>query len=205
MLRITHKTKTGDFLSTLWYMMNVAIGWVVSPIVVVHRNLKSFCQSYQGSLGVWVALSLVKHDVATSQGCHMDIANCVTCKSKKVSGFRRCFWSVEIPLFPTFCTPFPFLFPTLTIHSRKREREYKFAFPNFGNGNEKLHSQLLGTGTGMKKSFPIFGNGNGRPVFPGMAGNGNSRSPLAYIEVAFQCNCHHGEGAARISNLEGHW
>ena len=30
----------------------------------------------------------------------------------------------------------------------------------------------------MKKSFPIFGNGNWRPVFPGMAGNGNSRSPL---------------------------
>ena len=30
----------------------------------------------------------------------------------------------------------------------------------------------------MKKSFPIFGNGNGRPVFPGMAGNGNSRSAL---------------------------
>ena len=33
-------------------------------------------------------------------------------------------------------------------------------FPNFGNG--------------MKKSFPIFGNGNGRPIFPGMVGNGNS-------------------------------
>ena len=30
----------------------------------------------------------------------------------------------------------------------------------------------------MKKSFPNFGNGNGRPVFPGMVGNGNSRSPL---------------------------
>ena len=25
---------------------------------------------------------------------------------------------------------------------------------------------------------------------------------VAYIEVAFQCNCHQGEGAARISNLE---
>ena len=31
----------------------------------------------------------------------------------------------------------------------------------------------------MKNSFPNFGNGNGRPVFPGMVGNGNSRSPLA--------------------------
>ena len=35
----------------------------------------------------------------------------------------------------------------------------------------------------MKKSFPIFGNGNGRPVFPGMAGNGNSRSPLLWLNV----------------------
>ena len=35
----------------------------------------------------------------------------------------------------------------------------------------------------MKKSFPIFGNGNGRPVFPGMAGNGNSRSPLLSVVV----------------------
>ena len=30
----------------------------------------------------------------------------------------------------------------------------------------------------MKNSFPNFGNGNGRLVFPGMVGNGNSRSPL---------------------------
>ena len=30
----------------------------------------------------------------------------------------------------------------------------------------------------MKKPFPTFGNGNGRLVFPGMVGNGNSRSPL---------------------------
>ena len=35
----------------------------------------------------------------------------------------------------------------------------------------------------MKKSFPIFGNGNGRPLFPGMAGNGNSRSPLFVTNV----------------------
>ena len=48
----------------------------------------------------------------------------------------------------------------------EREREWK------------KHSQFLGTGTGMKKSFPIFGNGNRRPVFPGMVRNGNSCSPL---------------------------
>ena len=49
----------------------------------------------------------------------------------------------------------------------EREWEWLNLFPNFGNGNgnDKLHSQLLGTGTGMKISFPIFGNGNG---------NGNS-------------------------------
>ena len=35
-------------------------------------------------------------------------------------------------------------------------------FPTFGNMNEK--------------SFPIFGNG--RPVFLGMVGNGNFRSPI---------------------------
>ena len=68
--------------------------------------------------------------------------------------------------------------PDIIIHSRLWEREWKITFPNFGNGNGngKLHSQLLGTGTGMKKSFPNFGNGNGRPVLPGMVGN--SRSPL---------------------------
>ena len=49
----------------------------------------------------------------------------------------------------------------------EREWEWLNPFPNFGNGNgnDKLHSQLLGTGTGMKIPFPIFGNGNG---------NGNS-------------------------------
>ena len=73
MPRITQKIKTGHFLdmSTLWYVMNVAIGWVALPIVVVHRNVKSFCQSYQGSLGVCVALSFVNHHVATFQGCHI--------------------------------------------------------------------------------------------------------------------------------------
>ena len=55
----------------------------------------------------------------------------------------------------------------LDIWEREREREWLSPFPNFGNGNgnDKFHSQLLGTGTGMKISFPIFGNGNG---------NGNS-------------------------------
>ena len=49
----------------------------------------------------------------------------------------------------------------------EREWEWLNPFPNFGNGNgnDKLNSQLLGTGTGMKIPFPIFGNGNG---------NGNS-------------------------------
>ena len=69
----------------------------------------------------------------------------------------------------------------------EREREWLNPFPNFGNGNEKLHSQLLGMGTGMKIPFPIFGNGNGNGnsipnfgngnetlLFPGMTGNGNA-------------------------------
>ena len=43
------------------------------------------------------------------------------------------------------------------------------------------------------KSFPNFGNGNGRPVFPGMVGNGNSRSPL---EV-----CFHEEGIGIAEGL----
>ena len=42
----------------------------------------------------------------------------------------------------------------------EREREWLNPFPNFGNGNDKLHSQLLGTGKGMNIPFPIFGNGN---------------------------------------------
>ena len=61
MQRIIRKAKSGCFLdmSSLRHMMIVAMGWVALPIVVVHRNSKSFCQSYQGSLGVWVALSWV--------------------------------------------------------------------------------------------------------------------------------------------------
>ena len=71
----------------------------------------------------------------------------------------------------------------------ERERELLNPFPNFGNGNgnEKSHSQLLGTGTGMINSipnfwererewqipFPTFGNGNETLLFPGMIGNGN--------------------------------
>ena len=36
-------------------------------------------------------------------------------------------------------------------------------FLDFGNGNRNssAHSQILGTGMGMKIAFPIFGNGNG--------------------------------------------
>ena len=66
-------------------------------------------------------------------------------------------------------------FPIFGNGNRNSIPEWKITFPNFGNGNgnEKLHSQLSGTGTGMKKSFPNFGNGNGRPVFPGMVGNGD--------------------------------
>ena len=38
------------------------------------------------------------------------------------------------------------------------ERERKIAFPTFGNGNgnDKFHSQFLGTGTGMTNSIPNF-------------------------------------------------
>ena len=48
----------------------------------------------------------------------------------------------------------------------EREWEWLNPFPNFGNGNgnDKLHSQPLGTGTGMKIPFPIFGNGNGNSI-----------------------------------------
>ena len=63
----------------------------------------------------------------------------------------------------------------------EREREWLSPFPNFGNGNgnEKFHSQLLGTGTGkfhsqflgtgMEIPFPhidivIPGNGNGNYI-----------------------------------------
>ena len=49
----------------------------------------------------------------------------------------------------------------------------KIAFPTFGNGNgnEKSHSRHLATG--MRFAFPTFGNGNETLVFPGMVGNGN--------------------------------
>ena len=49
------------------------------------------------------------------------------------------------------------------------EREWLSPFPNFGNGNgnDKLHSHLLGTG--MKILCPIFGNGACIP------GNGRER------------------------------
>ena len=92
--------------------------------------------------------------------------------------------------------------------------DMKIPFPIFGNGNAsgKFHSQFSGTGmqvefhsqfsgTGMrvensvpyfrerecewKIPFPIFRNGNWRPVFPGMTGNGNSRSPLQNIMPLF--------------------
>ena len=48
----------------------------------------------------------------------------------------------------------------------EREQEWEIAFPTFENGN------------GSKNPFPTFGNRNGRQVFPGMVGNGNSRSSL---------------------------
>ena len=51
----------------------------------------------------------------------------------------------------------------------------KNCIPNFWelNDNAKLYFQLLGTGMGMKNPFPIW-----YLVFPGMVGNGNSRSLL---------------------------
>ena len=52
--------------------------------------------------------------------------------------------------------------------------------PKFWERESKKHSQLLGTGTGMKNSFPNVGNGNRRPVFQKMVGNGNFRSSLTY-------------------------
>ena len=90
--------------------------------------------------------------------------------------------SVKSPLNPNFWTPFPF-------YSRRDN-----PFPLTGTGMEncipkfwereqesKKHSQLLGTGTGLKNSFPNVGNGNRRPAFPKMVGNGNSRSPLIQL------------------------
>ena len=59
--------------------------------------------------------------------------------------------------------------PDIIIHSRLWEREWKITFPNFGNGNGngKLHSQLLGTG--MEKLIPILWE---REWEAGIPGNG---------------------------------
>ena len=63
-----------------------------------------------------------------------------------------------------------------------------------GNGNDKLHSQLLGTGTGMKISFPIFGNGNG---------NGNSIPEFWEREREKKFNSHIlGTGMSRCYSRE---
>ena len=98
----------------------------------------------------------------------------------KESWFRSCLISI--------------LVPTLVVHSRSDSRPQwtipkkgtgmKNYIPNFWkwNRNKKFYSQLLGRGMGMKNPFPTFGNGNGRLVFPGMVGNGNSRSPLNYVQ-----------------------
>ena len=81
----------------------------------------------------------------------------------------------------------------MTFGLWERELELLSPFPNFGSGNEKLHSQLLGTGTGMINSipnfwererqilFPTFGNGNETLLFPGMIGNGNGLKKLGQI------------------------
>ena len=51
----------------------------------------------------------------------------------------------------------------------EREREWKIAFPTFGNGNgnDKFHSQFLGTGTGMTNSIPDFREREWDVVIPG--------------------------------------
>ena len=55
-------------------------------------------------------------------------------------------WCFFLVFIPNFNNPFP-------------------VYLDKGNGNEKLYFQLLGTGMGMKTSFPIFGDGNGRRVW----------------------------------------
>ena len=56
----------------------------------------------------------------------------------------------------------------------------------------------------MKNSFPNFGNGNGRPVFPGMVGNGNSRSPLGCTQVTlFPYNCWVRKEKTRFGPVSG--
>ena len=52
-----------------------------------------------------------------------------------------------------------------------------------GNGNDELHSHLLGTGTGMENPFPNFGNGNETLLFPGMTGNGNGNGIAKLSEI----------------------
>ena len=79
---------------------------------------------------------------------------------------KRIYFISQKPSQSQLLNSIPILFPTWK------------SIPGNGNGNGKLHSQILGTGTGMKNSFPNFGNVNWRPVFPKMVGNGNSRSPL---------------------------
>ena len=65
----------------------------------------------------------------------------------------------------------------------------KIAFPTFGNGNgnEKLHSRYLGMGTEMKIAFPTFGNGNETLVFPGMVGNGNGNDFKNTYNIVPKC------------------
>ena len=46
-------------------------------------------------------------------------------------------------------------FPPFALHSRSYSRLWQ-SIPGNGNGNTKLHSQILGTGTGMKNSIPNF-------------------------------------------------
>ena len=95
---------------------------------------------------------------------------------------RRSILSVKSPLIPNFWTPFPFYsrhynpFPLMGTGMEnsipefwEREREWKIAFPNFGNGNGngKFHSQFLRTGTGMTNSIPDFWEREWDVVIPG--------------------------------------
>ena len=51
----------------------------------------------------------------------------------------------------------------------------KNSIPNFWEQEEKNHSQFSGTGMGVENSIPDFRDGNWRPIFPGIPGIGNSR------------------------------
>ena len=46
-------------------------------------------------------------------------------------------------------------------------------------------SEMSKVGVAPKEYFPTFGDGNVRSVFPGIDGNGNSRSPLAWRGLLF--------------------